>query len=44
MALIELHIDVLGMLDFGAKMLSIDGSLYDSHVLIYSLAAISRCA
>jgi hypothetical protein len=37
-ALIELHIDVLGILDFGAKMLSIDGSLYDSRVLIFSLA------
>lgn len=37
-ALIELHIDVLGVLDFGAKTLSIDGSLYDSRVLIYSLA------
>jgi hypothetical protein len=37
-ALIDLHIDVLGVLDFGAKTLSIDGSLYDSHVLIYSLA------
>jgi uncharacterized protein DUF6603 len=36
-ALIELHIDVLGILDFGAKTLSIDGSLYDSRVLIYSL-------
>jgi hypothetical protein len=37
-ALIELHIDVLGILDFGAKTLSIDGSLYDSHVLIFSIA------
>jgi hypothetical protein len=37
-ALIELHIDVLGILDFGAKTLSIDGSLYDSRVLIFSLA------
>jgi hypothetical protein len=36
--LIELHIDVLGTLDFGTKTLEIDGSLYDSHVLIYSLA------
>jgi hypothetical protein len=36
--LIELHIDVLGIIDFGAKTLSIDGSLYDSHVLIYSVA------
>jgi hypothetical protein len=37
-ALIELHIDVLGIVDFGAKTLSIDGSLYDSRVLICSLA------
>jgi hypothetical protein len=37
-ALIELHIDILGILDFGAKTLSIDGSLYDSRVLIFSLA------
>lgn len=36
--LIELHIDVLGTLDFGTKTLEIDGSLYDSHVLIFSLA------
>jgi len=36
--LIELHIDVLGVIDFGAKTLSIDGSLFDSRVLIYSLA------
>jgi hypothetical protein len=37
-ALIELHIDVLGLLDFGTKTLSIDGSLYDSRVLIFTLA------
>ena len=37
-ALIELHIDVLGLIDFGAKTLAIDGELYDSRVLIYSLA------
>jgi hypothetical protein len=37
-ALIELHIDVLGILDFGTKTLAIDGSLYDSRVLIFSLA------
>lgn len=36
-ALVELHIDVLGVMDFGAKTLAIDGSLYDSRVLIYSL-------
>jgi len=37
-ALIELHIDVLGTVDFGTKQLAIDGSLYDSHVLIFALA------
>ena len=37
-ALIELHIDVLGTVDFGTKKLAIDGSLYDSHVLIFALA------
>ncbi len=37
-ALIELHIDILGIVDFGAKTLSIDGGLYDSRILIYSLA------
>jgi hypothetical protein len=37
-ALIELHIDVLGTYDGGTKILEIDGSLYDSHVLIFSLA------
>jgi hypothetical protein len=36
--LIELHIDVLGTLDFGTKTFELDGSLFDSHVLIYSLA------
>lgn len=37
-SLIELHIDILGIVDFGAKTLSIDGGLYNSRVLIYSLA------
>jgi hypothetical protein len=36
--LIELHIDVLGTLDFGTKTFELDGSLFDSRVLIYSLA------
>jgi hypothetical protein len=36
--LIELHIDVLGTLDFGTKTFELDGSLYDSRVLIFSLA------
>jgi hypothetical protein len=37
-ALVELHVDVLGLLDFGAKTLAIDGSLYDSRILLYALA------
>jgi hypothetical protein len=37
-ALIELNIDVLGELDFGTKTLQIEGDLYDSSVLIYSMA------
>ncbi len=37
-ALLQLHIAVLGVIDFGAQTLSIDGSLYDSTLLIYSLA------
>jgi hypothetical protein len=37
-ALIEIHIEVLGIIDFGTKTLSIDGSMYDSTVLIYALA------
>ena len=36
--LIELHIDILGTLDFGTKTFELDGSLYDSRVLIFSLA------
>ena len=37
-ALIELNIDVLGEIDFGAKLLTIQGSMYDSHVTIYSVS------
>ncbi len=36
-ALVELHIEVLGLIDFGAKTLSIDGTLYNSRVVIYTL-------
>jgi Family of unknown function (DUF6603) len=36
--LIELHIDVLGTIDFDAGKLAIDGSLYDSNLLLYSLS------
>ena len=37
-ALIQIHIDVLGVLDFGTKTLEIEGDMYDSSVLIYSMA------
>jgi hypothetical protein len=37
LALIELHIEVLGIIDFGTKTLSIEGTLYDSRVLIFSM-------
>jgi hypothetical protein len=36
-ALILIQIDILGTLDFGTKLLTIDGSLYDSHILVYEL-------
>jgi hypothetical protein len=37
-ALLVLHIEVLGIIDFGAKTLSVDGTLFDSSVLVYALA------
>jgi hypothetical protein len=36
-AIVELHIDVLGVLDFGRKALAIDASLYDSRVAMFSI-------
>jgi len=36
-AVVELHIDVLGVIDFGAKRMSIDASLRDSRVAAFSL-------
>ncbi len=36
-ALVLLHIDVLGTVDFGTKKLTIDGSLYDSRVLDFPI-------
>ncbi|MDF1547242.1 MAG: hypothetical protein P1P88_05440 [Bacteroidales bacterium] len=35
--LVEINLDVLGILDFGKKELSIDASLYNSRILILSL-------
>jgi hypothetical protein len=36
-ALILIQIDVLGTLDTGADLLSIDGTMYDSHILAFEL-------
>lgn len=36
-AIIELHIDVLGIIDFGRQCLSIDASLHDSRLAIFSI-------
>ncbi len=37
-ALIALNIDVLGTIDFGAQLFSIDGTMYDSYVLVFSIS------
>jgi hypothetical protein len=37
-ALVEVHIDILGLVDFGAKLLTIQGSMYDSRVTIFSMS------
>jgi len=36
-ALVQLHMDVLGIVDFGQKTLSIDATIYDSSILAFSL-------
>lgn len=35
--LVSLNLDVLGIIDFGEKMLSIDASLYDSRVTVFNV-------
>jgi hypothetical protein len=37
-ALIQIHIDVLGLIDFGLEKLSIDGTTFDSYLLTFQLA------
>jgi hypothetical protein len=37
-ALIEIHIDVLGTVDFGQQQLAIDGEMYQSRLVVYSLS------
>jgi len=36
-AVVELHVDVLGILDFGRKELSIDARIHDSRLAVFSL-------
>ncbi len=36
-AVVELHIDVVGIIDFGASELSVDASLYDSRVAVFAI-------
>jgi hypothetical protein len=38
LALISIHVDVLGLIDFGLEKLSIDGTLFDSYLLEFQLA------
>jgi len=35
--LIELHLDVLGIIDFGKKLFSLDATLHDSRVVIFTI-------
>jgi hypothetical protein len=37
-AVVELHIDVIGILDFGARELSVDATLYDSRVAAFAIS------
>jgi hypothetical protein len=37
LALVEIHLDAIGIIDFGADTVSIDATLFGSRVLIYSL-------
>ena len=34
---IELHLDVLGIIDFGKKLFSLDASLHDSRIVIFTI-------
>ncbi len=37
-ALVKLNLSVLGVVDFGQKLLSIDASLHDSHILAFTIS------
>ncbi|HKQ04854.1 MAG TPA: DUF6603 domain-containing protein [Blastocatellia bacterium] len=36
--IVELHLDVLGIIDFGEKLFSLDASLYDSRVALFNIS------
>jgi hypothetical protein len=36
-AVIELHLDVLGVIDFGKKLFSLDASLHDSRIVVFTV-------
>ena len=36
--IVELHLDILGVVDFGQKQLSIDAALHDSHVAAFDIS------
>jgi len=36
-AVVELHLDVLGVIDFGKKLFSLDATLHDSRVVVFSI-------
>ena len=36
-AVIELHLDVLGIIDFGKKLFSLDATLHDSRIVIFTI-------
>jgi hypothetical protein len=36
-AIVELHLDVLGIIDFGKKLFSLDASLHDSRVVVFTI-------
>jgi hypothetical protein len=36
-AIVELHLDVLGIIDFGKKLFSLDATLHDSRVVVFTI-------
>jgi hypothetical protein len=36
-AIVELHLDVLGIIDFGKKLFSLDATLHDSRIVVFTI-------